>query len=172
MKQGGCCTALAPSGCEPDSLAKPWAQLTEENGRAIIRGQAPLVTVDNSLGFVFPTWYLIIQQEQDEALATVNQLTRISLVGALAALAIAVLVGYQISRQLVRPIENLTQTASNCGGQFAPHGRTLWPPRTAHLGRCVQQHNQPTAPNAGRIGTTGGGAHGRTESARGAIGVD
>ena len=89
---------------------------TDSNGRDLIRGQARLDPVSLGLPRESATWRVIIQQERAEALATVRQLTQISVVGALAALGLAMLVGYQISRQLVRPIENLTQTAVAIAG--------------------------------------------------------
>ena len=92
-------------------LTEPWTAVTDTDGRAVIRGQSPVQPTVAGLPTDSFNWYIIIQQDAAEALATVSQLTRLSVVGALLALGLAMVVGYQITRQLVRPIENLTQTA-------------------------------------------------------------
>ncbi|MBN1217990.1 MAG: GAF domain-containing protein, partial [Anaerolineae bacterium] len=84
----------------------------DEVGQNIIRSEASLDLSPQLASLEGLGWTIIVQQPVTEALGVVRTLSQFTLFGGLAALALAIVVGVWISRQLARPIENLTGIAT------------------------------------------------------------
>jgi GAF domain-containing protein/HAMP domain-containing protein len=84
----------------------------DETGQSVIHSHARLKLSPQLAPLEELGWTIVVQQPETEALGVVRTLSQFALFGGLAALALAIVVGVWISRQLARPIENLTDTAT------------------------------------------------------------
>ncbi len=103
-----------PQGIRDDLTATPsgWDIHTAEAGQRIITSHAALVTGAEHPYLDTLRWSIMVQQSEDEALASVRRLTQLASLSGLLALGLSIAVGGWTARRLARPIRDLTNTAS------------------------------------------------------------
>jgi signal transduction histidine kinase len=89
-----------------------WSMYQNNAGETFIYSVAPLFIPTDQAALAQLNWYVIVQQKQADALATVNQLMFLAFIGAILALAIAFLVGGYMTNRLTQPIVDLTAVAT------------------------------------------------------------
>jgi GAF domain-containing protein len=90
-----------------------WDKDKNETGQSVIHSHARLKLSPQLASLEELGWTIIVQQQETKALGVVRTLSQFALLGGLAALVLAIIVGVWVSRQLARPIENLTDIATS-----------------------------------------------------------
>jgi GAF domain-containing protein/HAMP domain-containing protein len=119
-----------------------WAKDKDETGQSIIHSHARLELSPQLASLEELGWTIVVQQPETEALGVVRTLSQFALFGGLAALVLAIVVAVWISRQLARPIENLTDIATSMvAGQLEQAAPASGP---AELRTLAQSFNSMT----------------------------